>query len=396
MNRLTEWFQTGVSMLTKAGTVALEQAKNFVVAIFWFLVILAAIGFSGLVLRLQILVVLPVVLIAVITVILFAALRYISQYFKSLENLARVVGTFALWLFFFGFLTSVHPEWFYLGSDYLQALLVFGLSFLFISFFMIYIGSQSLISSRFMAGCVVVMTLFYGLQLIRPGFYDRLFSTRPNQAVTKAVVLQETVVYELERDQLVANGEIRLTTSDEIAILDTLPREFGGEQFINCMLANEYGDFVGGQKVWLPKRKIVVGEKEPKAESLTCGLINPMISESEITDETSASVAQPDSFWRMLPDGSWTVVGLKPGQSTSKNFVLPPGVKLLVKIPDGHHHYWIDQKDSPIWFLIKDRSDPVMVKNHEVARVPEISGEFTIMIYPDTQTASFDVIMTRT
>ncbi|OGY47305.1 MAG: hypothetical protein A2840_01660 [Candidatus Buchananbacteria bacterium RIFCSPHIGHO2_01_FULL_47_11b] len=256
MNTIARWLETFGALLANAGSLVVAQVRNFLVVSFWVLICLAICVGVGLIFQLQPLVVVPVLVIALITAALFMATRVVARVFPTLEGLACVVGGFALWLFFLGFLTSIHPEWFYLSTGNFQSLMVFGTAGLFVSFFLSYIGSKSNVTSYTMVVVVLLFTLAYGLETFRPGLYDRLTATRPNQPVTTAQLKFDAVGYDLQSGDLKPLPNVMLRAGQAVAVIDTLPREFGGEQFISCMLPNERGDFVGGRTIWVPLRKL--------------------------------------------------------------------------------------------------------------------------------------------
>src|SRR3989344_6065370 len=168
MNTIARWLETFGALLANAGSLVVAQVRNFLVVSFWVLICLAICVGVGLIFQLQPLVVVPVLVIALITAALFMATRVVARVFPTLEGLACVVGGFALWLFFLGFLTSIHPEWFYLSTGNFQSLMVFGTAGLFVSFFLSYIGSKSNVTSYTMVVVVLLFTLAYGLETFRP------------------------------------------------------------------------------------------------------------------------------------------------------------------------------------------------------------------------------------
>ncbi len=79
---------------------------------------------------------------------------------------------------------------------------------------------------------------------------------RPKEMVSLGEVLESLTPYELVEDNFGWAENIQLSKGDKVGILNTSSRDSGGEELINCMLPNRQGDFIGGQEVWLPKRKL--------------------------------------------------------------------------------------------------------------------------------------------
>ncbi|MFA4871446.1 MAG: hypothetical protein WC610_00025 [Patescibacteria group bacterium] len=319
-----------VSSLAKGSKIAFDQVKLFVKITLASLVVLAVLIFVGIIFKIELLIILPTVIVALICLPLFMVMRFASKYIKILSGLTQLTGTLAVWLLFFGFLNAIHPEWFYLSGGNFKNLLVFGTAALFIAAFVVYSGIRFGFVNFIIAAVVIAMTALYGIKIVRPGIYDQWFSKRQYIDATIACVSESTPAYKLNGVRLEKMADLNLTTNSLVAILDELPRQFGGELFLNCMLPNSDGNYVNGQEVWLPKRKLFLKgdslKKELEKDSIATVLIPTPIRTPTITPIATPIPIQPPGNleWYLDDDNATHVLNkiIKINEITGASFGL--------------------------------------------------------------------------